>query len=243
MGTLYPVEKPTVLITGAAGRIGTCLHEGLRHEFRLRGFDRREPAAAFSGGFFQGELTDYDGLKQAMDGAQAVVHLAATPGDAPFIEDLTPNNIIGVRNAFEAAREAGVRRVVYASTCQVVTGGYPHEQTVTTLDPPRPLSVYGATKAFGETLGRWYHDKHGLEVVTIRIGWFLAYDDPLLRENRDARHLWLSPRDAVGLFRCAMQKEAVSYAVVFGTSQTEREWLSRRETRELLGYEPEDRVP
>ncbi len=95
-------------------------------------------------------------------------------------------------------------------------------------DPPRPSSLYGATKVFGEVLGRYYHDRWGIEFVGIRIGWFQPYDSPLLRKEPGARNIWLSPGDAVRLFGRAIEKENVGYALVFGTSITQFERLSRR---------------
>jgi nucleoside-diphosphate-sugar epimerase len=91
-------------------------------------------------------------------------------------------------------------------------------------------------------MGRWYHDKHGMEFVGIRIGWFHPYDSPALRENEGARSIWFSPRDAVQLFRRAIETPNVGYALVFGTSITEVERLSLKTAREILGYEPEDDV-
>jgi nucleoside-diphosphate-sugar epimerase len=237
------VKKPTLLITGATGKVGTCLWNGLRDEYDLRGLDLHAPKNPTAEPFFVGSLEDADLMRRAMEGVETVIHLAATPGEAAFVENLVPNNIVGLHNTFEAAQTCGVRRIVFASTCQVVTGGYPMNQTVTIQDPPRPLSAYGVTKAFGETLGRWYHEKYGLEFIAIRIGWFLQYDDEKLQNHDGARNLWLSPQDAVRLFRLAVEREGIGYGVVFGTSFTEHEWLSRREAKELLGYEPEETIP
>jgi uronate dehydrogenase len=98
-----------------------------------------------------GDIQDFDALRAAMAGVDVVVHLAATSDEAPFLEQLVPNNVVGLYNTYEAARQAGVRRIVFASTCQTMLS-YPREATVDVLDPPRPSSMYGATKVFGETL-------------------------------------------------------------------------------------------
>ena len=89
-------------------------------------------------------------------------------------------------------------------------------------------------------MGRWYHETHGLEVVCIRIGAFQPYDSELLLKHQGIREMWLSPRDAVGVFQAAIEKENIGYAVVFGTSITSFERVSRTPMRELLGYEPVD---
>ncbi|MFM7322478.1 MAG: hypothetical protein ACKO5K_13275, partial [Armatimonadota bacterium] len=95
---------------------------------------------------------------------------------------------------------------------------------------------------FGEVVGRHLHDKYGLEFVAVRIGWFQPYDSPLLRTSHAARQIWLSPRDAAGILVAATERTGIGYAIVNATSITEFERLSRRECREILGYEPVDDV-
>lgn len=228
-----------VLITGVSGRVGPHLFDGFKDHYDLRTFDRRP----FSGdpACFLGDLTDRASLDRAMEGREVVVHLAATPDEAPFVEDLVPNNVIGLYNTFEAAREAGVRRFVFASTIQTISC-YPRETTVQITDPPRPVTLYGVTKVLGETMGRWYHDKHGMEFVGVRIGWFQPYDSPVLREKEGIRNSWLSPDDAVSIFRAAVEKPGLGYTLVMASSVTVHEFMSRAPAREALGYEAKDNV-
>jgi nucleoside-diphosphate-sugar epimerase len=110
-------------------------------------------------------------------------------------------------------------------------------------DLPRPQTVYGSTKAFGELLGRHYHDRYGIEFVGLRIGWFGPHDARqagAFRQNPEALKIFLSPRDGANLFRCAVEREGVRFALAFGTSKTGEEFLSLRAAREVLGYEPQD---
>jgi uronate dehydrogenase len=234
------MAKRKVLLTGAGGRIGPHLVPAFQEQYDLRTFDLRpvpgDPDTIL------GDLQDFAALRRAMEGIEVVVHLAATSDEAPFLEKLVPNNIVGLYNTYQAAHEAGVRRIVFASTCQTISA-YPRDQRVEITDPVRPSTMYGATKVFGEVLGRWYHDRRGMEFVGIRIGAFQPYDSKgLRRPGSGARALWLSPRDAVRLFRRAIEKEGVGYVLVFGTSITERERMSLRPARELLDFEPEDNV-
>ena len=219
--------------------MGPHLVPAFQEHYDLRTFDLRpvpgDPDAIV------GDLQDFGALKRAMGGVEVLVHLAATSDEAPFLEKLVPNNVVGLYNAYQAALEAGVRRIVFASTAQTVSA-YPGGRRIEIEDPPRPGTLYGATKVFGEVLGRWYHDKRGMEFVGIRIGAFQPYDSDLFQKHAWARELCLSPRDAARLFRCAVEKERVGYALVFGTSITERERLSLRPARELLGYEPQDDI-
>jgi nucleoside-diphosphate-sugar epimerase len=226
-----------VLLTGARGRIGPHLAPAFRERYDLRTFDVKpapdDPAA------FCGDLQDFAALKSAMEGCDVVVHLAATSNEAPFLESLVQNNVIGLYNTYQAALECGVRRIVFASTCQTVMADWHERKKISPLDPPRPISIYGATKVLGEVLGRFYHDKHGLEFVAIRIGWFLPYDSELL-QKRQGIDIWLSPRDAVQIFQLAIEKPDIGYAVVNGTSRTPVERVSLDEARRILGYEPQD---
>src|SRR5262245_40008658 len=202
-----------VLLTGAAGRIGGCLREGLRGEaLELRLTDNRSIDDLADGeSFVHADLEDAEAIARAVAGTQAVIHLGGVPDEAGF-GVLTGPNLRGAFNVFEAARRAGVRRVVYASSNRI-TGFYPVDRRLDGSEPVRPDGLYGATKAFGEALGRLYADKFGLEVICVRIGSF---------EERpsESRHLttWLSPGDAVRLFTACLDAPDVGYEVIYGVS-------------------------
>lgn len=217
--------------------MGPYLVEPFQKRYDLRTYDVK--ANPSDPNAFQGDLQDIEVLKAAMQGVDVVVHLAATSDEAPFVENLVPNNVIGMYNTFQAALESGVRRIVFASTCQAMSFNWRNGAKAGTSEPPRPSTLYGATKVFGETVGRWYHDKHGLEFVAIRIGAFQPYESDWFAKNR-CRDIWLSPRDAVQLFQLAIEKPDVGYAVVCGTSKTSVERMSLQEARDVLGYEPID---
>jgi NAD+ dependent glucose-6-phosphate dehydrogenase len=230
--------KHSVLLTGPGGRIGPHILPTFHEQFELKILDRQpiegEPETIVA------DLSSIETLTAAMQGCDTVVHLAATSDEAPFVEELVPNNVIGLFNVFEAARAAGVKRVVFASTVQAVSF-YPHEHKVENTDLPRSVSLYGVTKAMGETMGRYYHDKHGLEFIAVRIGWFLDYEHTLLKEGR-ANAIWLSPRDAASFLARCVTVENIGYAIVHATSKTNFERLSLAPAREILGWEPEDTV-
>lgn len=231
----FHMAKLKVLLTGGAGRIGRHLTPPFEERYKLRSFDMRPVPGAND--VVNAALGDLGALRHAMAGIDVVVHLAATSDEAPM-DALVPNNICGLHNTFEAAREAGVRRFVFASSCQTVTG-YPRDYMIEITDPVRPQTIYGATKVFGEALGRYYHDRHGMEFVAIRIGAFQPCDSRHLAKQA-IRDLWLSPRDAIELFARAIEKPGVGFALVFGKSRAGRERLSLRSARELLDFEPQD---
>ena len=224
---------PRVLITGAAGAIGSCLRQGLRprvDELVLTDVRALEPIA--NERFIRADLADRAAVGDAARGVDAVIHLGGIPTEAPFDELLGPN-LIGTFNVFEAARREHVPRVVFASSNHA-TGFYPVEQRLTGNEPPRPDTLYGVTKVYGEALGRLYVDKFGLSVVCIRIGSFAE-------RPREVRELatWLSRADAVRLFAACLSARAVGFRVVYGASANTRLGWDLSPAREL-GYEPQD---
>jgi uronate dehydrogenase len=232
-------KKLSVLLTGSSGVIGKHLVGCFKKYYRLVTFDRH-PAQNRKVDVV-GDLCDFTDLKAAMKGIDVLVHLAATSDEASFQKELLPNNILGVYNAFEAAYQAGVKRIVFASSCQAVTM-YPRNEQVQISQPVRPGSVYGVTKVFGEVLGRYYHDRFGIEFAGLRLGAFAAYDNPYLDHPSWLWRLWLSPGDTVSLFRCAVEKPQIGYALVFGTSRTKPEFLSLKAAQDCLGFVPQDDV-
>ncbi len=224
----------TVLITGAAGLVGSGLRRELAQDaLHLRLFDR-QPVARLGQGeeAVIGDIGDLAALAQAMQGVHSVVHLAGCTTDADM-EAQIAGNIRGAWNVFEAARDAGVQRVVYASSHHVV-GYYPRNRRIGTDTLLRPDSRYGLTKAFGEQVGAMFADKHGLRVLCIRIGF--VEDRPI-----DARRLaiWSSWRDLAQLVRIGMQHPELRYAVVYGVSNNTRSFFDNH-TAFQLGYRPQD---
>ncbi|HIE51312.1 MAG TPA: NAD(P)-dependent oxidoreductase [Armatimonadetes bacterium] len=233
----------TVLVTGATGSIGRDLCPRLAERFQVRSGVRRDVSD------FQPPLPnpvycnirDFDSLLKAMEGVEAVVHLAAQSWENDVYEYMIPDNITGCYNVFEAARRVGVKRVVFASTNHVV-GGYLKEGKPVTEDVPvRPDTIYAVTKVFGEALGRYYAEYHGLSVIAVRIGWFLHPEaEPLQKGHPAARHMWLSPRDCAQLMTRCLEAENITFAIVHGISNNARQLMLLERTKQLLGYAPED---
>jgi uronate dehydrogenase len=225
----------TILLTGGSGRIGRCLRQALRDEYRMVLFNRSAIAdLGPTETLVRGDTTDAAAVEAAARGADVIVDMAGVSDVAPFREKLLPTNILGTYNVFEAARLAGVPRVIYASTHHVV-GYYPAGERLDETAPYRPSSMYGVTKCFAEATGRLYADKAGLQVVCLRIGFFR--DRPL-----EERHLavWISPGDMARLVRSAVEAADVRYEIVYGVSNNTRCWWDLSRAREVLGYHPQD---
>ena len=227
-------EAPRVLVTGAAGGIGSVLRQAWRGRFPLlRLADICTLGSAAPGEeLVELDITEFEAVLAAVEQIDVVVHLAGVPTEDRFSR-LLEANVRGTYNVFEAARLRGVRRVVFASTNHV-TGFYPRSQKIGPSEPARPDSLYGATKVFGEALGRLYADKWGLEVVCVRIG---SFDER--PTSTHALGMWLSPRDGVQLFTKAVTVGDVGYLVVFGLSRNRNSWWDNP-GRKVLGYEPVD---
>ncbi len=228
-----PPAVKTVLVTGAAGSVGTFLRRELAGRYRLRLSDAR-PVAPLAPGesYVHADVRRLADLVRATRGADAVVHLGGYAVEGPW-RAILGANIVGTYNLFEAARRNAVRRVVFASSNHV-TGFYPRTRTVDHRVPPRPDSRYAVSKVFGEALGRLYSDKYGMEVLCIRIG--NVNEAPL-----DSRRLaiWLSPRDLAQLVILGIERPGLRFEVVYGTSRNRRSWYDNGRAFRL-GYRPCD---
>ncbi|MFC4584587.1 NAD-dependent epimerase/dehydratase family protein [Sphaerisporangium corydalis] len=222
-----------ILVTGAAGRIGACLADGLPeygHTLRLLdkvAIDRAGHEVVVC------DVTDAKALEGAMDGVTAVVHLAGIPSTSASFERLLTANIEGTYRVFEAARLAGVERVVYASSNHAA-GFTPRQESAPAGTPVAPDSHYGVSKAYGEALGRFYSDRYGMRVASLRIGSFR--DRP-----KSPRELstWISHGDMVRLTHACLTSPDLTYAAVWGVSANTRSWWDPAAGL-ALGYEPRD---
>ncbi|GGY90839.1 NAD-dependent epimerase/dehydratase family protein [Streptomyces nitrosporeus] len=225
----------TVLLTGAAGGLGTLMRGLLpAYGYELRLFDvvpvEGEPDAVVA------DLCDKEAVREAVRGVDAIIHLAGISLEAPF-EKILRSNIEGTYNLYEAAREEGVGRIVFASSNHAI--GYtprPGEgdPLIPIGTPRRPDTFYGLSKSFGEDLAQLYSDKHGLETVSVRIG-------SCFMEPTSVRMLsvWMSPGDGARLFHAALTAQDVRHTVVYGSSANTRLWWDLTTARGL-GYEPQD---
>ena len=220
-----------VLITGAAGRIGSTIAKNLIDRYELRGFDR-VPMPALEDSIV-GDIADFDALLKATRDVEAIIHLAGVPsGGAPW-EEVLPSNFVGTYNAFEAAHQNGVRRLAFASRAGLL-GPYPQNEQRTMEMLPRPESYYSVSKVFGENLGYMYSARFNMEVVCVRIGNFNSERD----QPEHPHHL--SHGDCAQVFERAITHPGVKFEVVFGVSDSNWPLYDLDHGRKAIGYEPGD---
>lgn len=223
-----------LLLTGAAGALGTVLRDhlpALADVLRVSDLaplgaarDREEVAPC--------DLGDAAGMLDLTRDVDAVVHMGGVSGESRFA-DLHHANILGMYHLFEGCRKNGVARVVWASSNHAI-GFYPRTRTIDATVPQRPDTAYGLTKAFGEDLAQYYRDKYGIEAVSLRIG--SCFPKPV---DRRMLATWLSYPDLVHLVERSLLAPAVGHTVVFGVSANQESFWDNR-AASALGFRPGD---
>lgn len=232
----------TVLITGAAGRIGSYFAEKSHARYSLRLMLKPGESASEIAGFgevVEGDLLDLPRMKDMCEGIDTVLHLAATPSGSATWRELLPDNIIGTYNTMVAAKGAGCRRLIFASSIHAVSG-YPEGVQVKTSEPVNPGDLYGVSKCFGEALGRYMAEQEGLSVVAIRIGGFIEADYARTSDSIAIMDAYTSRDDLIQLFHRAIELEGVKWALLHGLSRGRFNRLDLTDTIELTSYEPQD---
>jgi uronate dehydrogenase len=226
----------TILITGAAGGIGTRLRQLLKGAYpKIRLSDVRAPSdLGADEEFVQAELADLRQVERAVAGVDGIVHLGGFATEGPW-DTILNANIVGCYNLFDAAHRAGVKRVVFASSNHAV-GFYPRQRKIGPDEPVRPDSRYGVSKVFGEAVAAMYAYKHGMRNTCLRIGNF--GDQPI---DRRRLAIWLKPEDLVQLIRIGLDHPDLRYEIFFGNSDNERSWWDN-EAAFRYGYRPSGRA-
>lgn len=230
------MSRPVILITGAAGGVGSALWPSFAQDFDLRLFDVVRVGDLPDGvSGVVGDITDRADLRSAMEGADAVVHLAGDRRTIATWPELTGPNLVGLHTVVETAAEVGVPRVVLASSCHA-SGRYDVER-VPRVDPAwvaRPCCRYGATKAYGETVGRFYAETSGLQVIALRLGAVAP-----LPIGPMGVAFWLSLDDLYRVFAGALRTTA-GFGIYYAGSANVRDRWNLEPGERDLGFYPQD---
>ncbi|MBJ67075.1 MAG: hypothetical protein CME28_03605 [Gemmatimonadetes bacterium] len=257
-----------IVITGAYGLIANAFFRHLHRQaetYEVYGLARRRHPSERAlekieeipeDRFYLADLTDLNALKNAFEGADTVVQLAADPRPDASWESLLDSNVVGVRNVFEAAHQCGVRRVVLASSI-MVSWGYQQDEPykaisegrfaevdldkcpmVTHESAPRPTGLYPASKVWAEALARYYADVHHLSSLCLRIGWVNAEDHPGSEKNGA---FWCSQRDVIQLMQRSIEApDTVQFDIFYGVSNSRWRWVDIEHPKRILGFVPQD---
>jgi len=234
--------RKRILVTGAAGRIGSYFAEHSHQDYDLRLMVQHEQDAEKIRDFGEvvvGDLADLTRLKTFCRGVDTVVHMAGDPNPSAVWHELLDANIVGVYNIYAAAKAEGCRRLIFASSIHAVSGP-PADMQVKTSDPVNPGDLYGVTKCFGEALGRYMAEKEGLSVIAIRIGAFQPIEAAKSVDSISMMDAFVSHRDLNQLINRCIAVENLQFAIFNGLSNNRFKRLDISDARELVGYAPED---
>jgi uronate dehydrogenase len=225
-----------ILVTGAAGGVGTRLRKLLKGVYpSIRWSDLRRPDdVGTDEDFVTADLADLAAVEKIVAGVDGIVHLGGYSIEGPW-DTILQSNIVGTYNLFEAAHRASVKRVVFASSNHAL-GFYPRAQRVGVNVTVRPDSRYGVSKAFGEAIGALYADKHGLRVTCLRIG--NVGDAPV---DRRRLAIWLKPEDLVQLIRIGLEHPDIRFEIFYGVSDNSASWWDNSNARRY-GYHPQGKA-
>lgn len=241
-----------ILVTGMSGLIGGAVRKQLEGRYQLTALNRSQVPGVPT---FQADIAEFEAIRPAFEDQHTVVHLAASARGRDPWERVRDPNLIGTYNVFEAARQAGVRRVVYASSGSTVSGWeqvQPYRALVsgdydmvmkpwpmvTHETPVRPTGVYGATKVWGEALAWHFTDSSDMSVICLRIGLVNQEDRPT-----DARQfsVWCSQRDISQMVeRCIEAPPELKFDLFYAVSRNKWGYRDISHARAVVGYDPQD---
>lgn len=246
------MDQPNLLITGMSGLIGGVLRQALAPNYRLTALNRGGVPGVPC---HRADISDFDAMRPAFEGQNIVIHLAAKAGRDYTWEEIQRYNLTGAYNVFEAARQAGVKRVIYASSGAIISGWEREEPykaiaegryedvpstwpMITHETLPRPFGLYGSSKLWGEGLARHYTDTSDLSIICLRIG-------EVTRENRPIQvrqfSMWCSHRDLVQMVsKCLAAPASLRFDIFYAVSNNRWNYRDWTHAQGVIGYTPED---
>lgn len=221
-----------LLLTGAAGGLATLLRphlSGIAREVVLSDIAEITDLAPHER-FVACDVSDAAAVNDLFDGVDGVVHLGGVSIEKPWPMILKAN-IEGAYNLFEAARHNGQPRIVFASSNHAI-GFYRRDERLDGQTVPKPDTLYGLSKAFGENLASLYFNKFGQECLAVRIG--SCFDKP---KNPRMLATWLAVEDFADLLARAFAAPRLGYTIVYGASANDERWWDNAHAG-FLGWTP-----
>jgi NAD+ dependent glucose-6-phosphate dehydrogenase len=264
------MEKRSILITGVYGLVGSCLYRRLieNPDYEVYGLDRSnqkservhedEVAVVPDSHLYLNDLSDINGLQQAFEDKNTIIHMAGDPNADASWESVLKNNIEATYNVFEAAKQAGVRRVIIASTIQVSFGYFYNREPyksiwagnyevvpdcltkIKTSDPVWPINLYGSSKVFGESLARMVSSTTNMSCLCIRLGGVHSMDNvpPAVAPNACTQN------DMTRIIDCCIRApDTIRFEIIYGLSKTDYQWVDLTNAEKTVNYRPQDRIP
>jgi nucleoside-diphosphate-sugar epimerase len=248
------MSRKKVLVTGMSGLIGSVVRQHLGDKYELSALNRRAIPGVTC---HRADIADFEAILPAFQGIDTVVHLAAIArGDATW-EELLQHNVIGTYNVFEASRQAGVKRVVYASSGSTISG-WEHEmpfqalgagryddvpqacQKLTHQSPTWPSGIYGCSKVWGEALARHFTDTSELSILCLRIGGVSREDKP---QGARGFSIWCSQRDIAQMIeRCIDAPDSLRFDIFYALSDNRWGYRDVEHARQVVGFVPKDKA-
>jgi nucleoside-diphosphate-sugar epimerase len=256
-------DRKSVLVTGLNGVVGNAIQKGLEEHFELFALSRTGKCNLPEHRIFRGDISDINSIQDAFKNIEVVLHLAADGGkpdgdgsDVPW-NSILENNIIGTYNVFESARQYNVKRIVFASSGATISGyekDCPYSEIISNKElsdriispkifhdsPPRPSSLYGVSKLFGENLGNFFAETYKMSIICIRIG--SVYTDDIPKTLRD-RAIWCSHWDLTQIIIRSIQAPlSLGFDIFFATSDNSQVYRDLSHAETSLGFIPQKRV-
>ena len=229
-----------VLLTGAAGQIGGLIIANLADRYDWILTDLQSPADTRGLPFVRADITELAALRPLCKEADVIVHLGAMSNPEAAWQDLLQPNIVGVYNLFQAACEAGCQRVIFASSLYAVDG-YPRDIQIHADMPVSPLTLYGATKAWGEAVAAFYAHQKNLSTICLRLGWVMPRNDRRIVPDAPYLDVILTHDDLIQLMTASIgAPDDLRFGIFHGISNNRWKRLDISNARELLKYEPQD---
>ncbi len=239
MSTNGPAVKPSMLLTGASGRLGRVVAAAYAERYDLLLTDVNPLLETHGFPFVQADLADAARARELCQGIDIILHLGAAGMLTPW-EGLLASNIIGLYNLFQAACDVGCGRVIFTSSIQAVDG-YPADVAVEPTWPVRPSTLYGASKACGEALASFYAHQTNLSVICLRLGMVLDRRDVQRSPAGEHLNMVLTYDDLIGLLDAAIAApDDLRFGIYHGVSDNCLKRLDITTTRADLGYLPRD---